>query len=148
MVKKAKKLRGGADPFDQIWCVFDVESGADQAARHGLAEAMDNAHRNQIEVAVSSPCFELFLLLHREEAHAPMSRQIAQKKCADLRLTSEKNICDASALLDLYPAARARAIELDARHAAEEKKRPEDKNPSSGLYKLIDAIYAAFPTAT
>ena len=45
----------------QYWCVFDVEA---PKQHHWLLEAVQMAHDNGIHVAVSNPCFELWLLLH------------------------------------------------------------------------------------
>jgi len=38
-----------------------------------------------------------------------------------------------------------RAVAADMTHNRAVKTIPEEMNPSSGVYKLIDAIYAAFP---
>ncbi|MFJ7996681.1 RloB family protein [Streptomyces sp. NPDC096310] len=53
--------RGG---YDEVWCVFDVDEYPDVAA------AADAARRHGIKVAVSNPCFELWLLLHFTDHHA------------------------------------------------------------------------------
>jgi hypothetical protein len=42
-------------------------------------------------------------------------------------------------------AAKLRAVAADMTHNRAVKTMPEEMNPSSGVYKLIDAIYAAFP---
>lgn len=47
--------------FDEIWCVFDVDQFPD------VAEAVETAAQHGIRVAVSNPCFELWLLLHFKE---------------------------------------------------------------------------------
>ena len=47
-------------PYDEVWCVFDV----DQHPK--LKDAIAFADKYQIEVALSNPCFEFWLLLHFE----------------------------------------------------------------------------------
>ncbi len=47
-------------PYDQVWCVFDV----DQHPK--LKDAVAFAEKYQINVALSNPCFEFWLLLHFE----------------------------------------------------------------------------------
>lgn len=62
VVKYAAERWGGAgDEYDQVWCVVDVDefTDLDEAARH--------AKRQGIELAVSNPCFELWLLLHHTD---------------------------------------------------------------------------------
>jgi RloB-like protein len=56
-----KRWRGPGDEFDQIWCVVDVDEYQD------LAEAQQLAKDHDIELVVSNPCFELFLLLHHTD---------------------------------------------------------------------------------
>ncbi|HCA88271.1 MAG TPA: hypothetical protein DEQ61_24110, partial [Streptomyces sp.] len=43
--------------FDEVWCVFDVDE-------FDVAHAIGEAQRLGVEVAVSNPCFELWLILH------------------------------------------------------------------------------------
>ena len=45
-------------PYDQVWCVLDV----DQHPK--LKDALALAEKHQINVALSNPCFEFWLLLH------------------------------------------------------------------------------------
>jgi hypothetical protein len=47
--------------IDEFWCVFDVEWPVNHPR---LKEAIDQARRDGIQVAVSNPCFELWLILH------------------------------------------------------------------------------------
>ncbi|MFF7022591.1 RloB domain-containing protein [Streptomyces klenkii] len=53
------------DDFDQVWCVFDVD-------HFEVACAIDRARREGIRVAVSNPCFELWLILHFSGHTAPV----------------------------------------------------------------------------
>ncbi len=52
----AKKIFN-EDEYDAVWCVVDVDE-FDVEAAWTLAQA------NAVELAVSEPCFELWLLLH------------------------------------------------------------------------------------
>ena len=47
-------------PYDQVWCVFDV----DQHPK--MKDALAFAEKHQINVALSNPCFEFWILLHFE----------------------------------------------------------------------------------
>ena len=50
--------------IDEFWCVFDVEWPRNHP---GLGEAIKQARENQIRLAVSNPCFELWLILHFQD---------------------------------------------------------------------------------
>ncbi|WP_157996953.1 RloB family protein [Streptomyces otsuchiensis] len=64
LVQYAADRWGGADrEFDQIWCVTDVDEYGD------LTTAMNLATESGIELAVSNPCFEVWLLLHHSDQH-------------------------------------------------------------------------------
>lgn len=39
------KIRASkTDPYDKVWCVFDVEAKVSQQGRHGVAEALGGIH--------------------------------------------------------------------------------------------------------
>ena len=50
--------------IDEFWCVFDVEWPKNHP---NLREALDLARRNDIKLAVSNPCFELWLVLRFQD---------------------------------------------------------------------------------
>ena len=60
--------RGSGVPFDSVWAVFDTER-ADLNPK--LNDALQKAQANRINVALSNPCFEFWLLLHDEYTTAP-----------------------------------------------------------------------------
>ena len=58
--------------FEAVWCVFDVDQ------HPHLTTAVEEARTAGIDVAVSSPSFELWLLLHfRESPGARTAPQLA-----------------------------------------------------------------------
>ncbi len=54
------------DAFDEVWCVFDVDD-------FELTAAVPLAVGNDIRLAVSNPCFEVWLLLHFQACTAAMT---------------------------------------------------------------------------
>ena len=62
--------------IDEFWCVFDVEWPVNHA---NLKEAIDQAHRNEIAVAISNPCFELWLILHFQDQDGWLNNDQAAK---------------------------------------------------------------------
>lgn len=156
IVKRAKKIQGNLlkpDKFEQVWCVFDVEANVSQRARCGLAEALDTAsrtsNRQHLQCAVSNPCFEIWLLWHATDQTAPIGSANVQRQCQSQGITSGrdgKRLQNPEILIrNGLQSARTRAIAMEDTHDKNRSTTPEDRNPSSGVFKLIDAIYAAFP---
>jgi hypothetical protein len=141
LVGKAVKRKGEADAdgrrfgdpnlrFDEVWCVFDVDE------HPYLSEAKRQAAANQIEVAISNPCFELRVLLHFREQTAHVERSKVRRACQEILPGYEKNLpCDK--LLPGYPEALRRAKNLEKTNQA--MNRPNG-NPSSGVFVLVERI--------
>jgi len=120
-------------PHDEIWCVFDVD------AHPKLAEAIELAGRHGIEVAVSSPCFELWFILHYEDQTAHIERHPAQARAKGLLGCGKVLSPDAlNALADRHDDAVKRAKALDKKHKGDGS--PPRSNPSSEAWKLVDRI--------
>jgi hypothetical protein len=60
-IKHQAREEQAGDGFDQVWCVFDVESPTPHAS---FNEAVALAKRNKINCGITNPCFELWLILH------------------------------------------------------------------------------------
>jgi hypothetical protein len=124
---------GRGQPYDEIWCVFDVDEHAK------FDEAVARAAKSDIRIAVSNPCFELWFILHYEDQTAHIERHPAQARSKEL--TKCKKILTTKALEDLadrYQDAVKRAKALDKKH--ERDGSPARSNPSSGAWKLVDRI--------
>ncbi len=63
---RRRALRESSE-IDEFWCVFDVEWPTHHPSLH---DALELAERNDIHVAVSNPCFELWLALHFKDVRA------------------------------------------------------------------------------
>ncbi|MFJ2897750.1 RloB family protein [Streptomyces sp. NPDC087218] len=62
--------------YDEVWCVIDVEA---PVPHEGLADALELARRNGVEVALTNPCFELWLLLHFQDVSGYHTSADAQR---------------------------------------------------------------------
>ena len=133
-LREAKRRRG--DPYDEYWCVFDVDQ------HPHLQEAIETAARCEISVALSNPCVELWFLLHFDNHQAPIDRHNVQDLAA-ARLGCGKVLSETalSLLYDHYLDARRRAVALDVKHAGDRS--PPMSNPSSSVWRLLDAIREA-----
>ena len=116
--------------WDEVWGVVDVDEHAH------LDKARQLAVKNDILLAISNPCFELWALLHFQEQRAHIERDKAQ---AALRrhLSGYDKGLDFPKLHPGYGNAVRRAQALDV----EAQRRDEpDRNPTTGVYRLTESI--------
>lgn len=136
LVKKArsaKKARPKRNPdFDEVWCVFDRDE------HPNIESAMQEARDSEISVALSNPCFELWLVLHREDQTAHIGRHEIAKRANELGVAQEKSP-NWDALEDGVAAAIVRAEKLRERHLGNDSQ--SWANPSSGMADLIKPIW-------
>lgn len=121
--------------IDEFWCVFDVEWPRNHP---GLREALEQAERNSIQVAVSNPCFELWLILHFRDYGAWLDSRNASRLRSDLDGSSDKGL-DAARYMPLIFDAAQRAVLLSERHERDGTRFPQN-NPSSTMFRLLEAI--------
>lgn len=131
-----------ADPeVDECWCIFDVE----WPQRHpNLAEARQLAQAHDIRLAISNPCFELWLILHHREISHFLSTADAEKLSRGLDGRSGKHI-DGARYVSLRKLAAGRAERLEQRHTRNGTAFPKD-NPSSGMHHFLRAVERPQPT--
>ena len=130
--EKASREEGEIDEF---WCVFDVEWPKNHP---GLKQALDLARRHGIKLAVSNPCFELWLLLHFWDHRAWLDNDAARRLRRSHDGQADKGL-DGAVYMARRAVAAKHASALEALHARNGTKFPED-NPSSGMHRLIAAV--------
>jgi hypothetical protein len=86
IVKRDRDQGRNGDPYNEVWCVVDVDD------HNNLPEALDLAVRNEIKVAVSNPCFELWLYWHYADHAAFITTKQIQKKLKTLVRGYEKEL--------------------------------------------------------
>ena len=116
--------------FDEVWCVFDVDG-------RKVASAKRHAVENGIQAAISNPCFELWALLHFQDQRAQISATKLKEACRKYMPGYEKELPTAR-LEQFYDKALANARSLDAWQR--QQGRGPDENPSTGVYRLTEAI--------
>ncbi|MDE0496026.1 MAG: RloB family protein [Acidimicrobiaceae bacterium] len=127
--------RGQSTGASEYWCVFDVEAPRPHDRLH---EAVQMARDNGISVAISNPCFELWLVLH----FADRERWIDNDASRDLRHQldgSQGKSVDGATYMGLRDQAILRAKRLQILHTTAGRELPRD-NPSSGMYRLLESI--------
>jgi hypothetical protein len=111
--------------YDEVWCVVDVD-------HFDIAPAISAAAKHGIELAISNPCFELWLLLH----HSPHNSHLARCDDAIGKLRKHLPAYDKAGLdfgdfVSGVGAAVKRAKELDP-----------GRNPSTGVWRLVEKVVA------
>ena len=135
LVAAAIELKRTNREVDEIWCIFDVEWPTHHPA---LTESIKLAETSGINVAVSNPNFEIWLVLHFRDYTAFLENGAAESLSKSLDGRVDKNI-DA----DLYMPHRERAVirarKLHAKHLKDKSVCPND-NPSSTMFRLLESI--------
>jgi len=128
------RRKGRGVEFDEIWCVFDVDQHVN------LTQAINEAQQSGIDVALSNPCFELWIILHYEDQTAHIDRRNAQRRARVLGALDAKRLDprNIEALLGGYDAAKLRAQQLRQRHMGNGSNPTE--NPSSTVWELVDRL--------
>jgi len=96
------------------------------------------ARANSIKVALSNPCFELWLVLHFREHSAWLDNDGARRLRCSHDGRSDKGIAGVQ-YMPLRGVAAERAERLERWHAENGTVFPHD-NPSSGMHRLLAAL--------
>lgn len=123
--------------YDEVWCVPDV----DQHPR--IHEARQKARDNGISLAVSNPCFELWLLLHFRDSPGARPHHDVQDLMRQHVPGFEKHV-DFKLFRDGYEQARRRATQL-IKHAEEDG--DPHRNPTTRVHLLTESISGQSGTA-
>ncbi|MFF5772598.1 RloB family protein [Streptomyces californicus] len=124
--------------YDEVWCVIDVEA---PTPHRGLDEALGLARKHDVSVALTNPCFELWLMLHFADVTRYSTSASAQRDLEKLGIcgyTAARKHVEYDALRAGYDEARKRAQAL--RQGAAEGHR---KNPWTDVDVLIESLREA-----
>jgi len=136
-ISRIKYAKSNGVEFDEVWCVFDRDSNTVK----NLKSAFQLANQHEINIAFSSPCLELWFLLHFKEITSEISTKEAIKRLSDeldhdydkgnLRDIENKTI---PLLLKNEEMAMANAKKI------EENTDDISKNPSTSIFKLVISL--------
>ena len=91
-----------------------------------------------VEVAISNPCVELWLILHFQDHSRWLDNDDARRLRRQLDGSSDKSLEPARYMPHIREAAR-RVSALDELHAQNATAFPQD-NPSSGMHRLVSSV--------
>lgn len=122
VVKEAEKRNSRSD-YDEVWCVFDVDT-------HGsLQQAIDLASGLGYRCAISNPCFEVWLIWHIADFRRHATSEEAQREL------SRHGLVDKHLPPDFPIANHTEAVRRAAGCA-----RPVPHNPGSTMGDVVEAI--------
>ena len=129
-----KKTKDPIDGLFQVWVVFDCDE------HPNIPNAFTKARSNEVNVAYSNPCFEIWPYLHHVDHTAEIHRHKLQaelsKHIAGYSKEGSKEIC--AVKLDVhYDIAKQRAKKLKSGH--EEVGSPKS-SPYTDIFELLDVI--------
>lgn len=124
-------------PFDQVWCVIDVEC---PRPHDSLDEALSLARRKNVRCAISNPCFELWLILHFTNCFSYLTTEDACRKLEGLDCGYSRNNkrFRYDDLRKQRTIAAQRARQLDAR--VDPASPVRDRNPWTSVWELVEEL--------
>lgn len=118
--------------YDEVWCVFDVDTHPNVRD----AEALANA--NSIKLAISNPSFELWLLLHFSDQQAFLTPADARSRLRRFVPSYEKRVA-----FHLYDGTRSLAeSRAEQLNSFNERNDCIGANPSTSVFKLTTLLRA------
>jgi hypothetical protein len=114
---------------DEVWCVVDVDE-------FDMSEAVRAAAKKDVNLAISNPCFEYWLLLHFELCAAPLTcfDDVRSRLIRHLPRYDKSTLCFAdfaSGVDDAVQRAQTRCEAVGTEHTS---------NPSTGVWALVSQV--------
>jgi hypothetical protein len=128
-----REARRRGDPYlkyDEVWCVFDVDQ------HPNLPEAKQQAQANGLHVAISNPCFELWVLLHFQDQRAHQERGQIQAACREHLPEFVKEV----PYEKIRPGYRDAVRRAQALEDWQDQQQRPGGNPSTGVHELTGRI--------
>jgi hypothetical protein len=128
--KKARRQSDENLRYDEVWCVFDVDQ------HPYIPDAKQMARDNQMQLAISNPCIELWLWLHLAEQPGMQHRH----DLLDMIKTHIPNYNKHVKYSEYAPGyenavRRAKRLDADAESVNE-----GGRNPTTGVWRLTESI--------
>lgn len=134
-IKKMKENDLDYSTGDRSWCVFDVDESSDTV----LKEAFQNAARENVLIALSNPCIELWYILHFANQTASLTQKQAKADMKRHIPGYKENLDISEELIPGETAAIKRAKGLNKQHGRTGyKKDTREFNPSSQVFEILE----------
>lgn len=137
---------------DQVWCIFDVDDFY-KDSRKELIKAVENARKNNIKIAYTNECFELWILLHFLKPTSAISRgkdiekkiQNEFKKHKLGKFKKNQKVFDILLQFQSVAVKNAKSILHKYNNINWDEKLSEKGNPSTSVHFLVDEINRFIP---
>ena len=139
--ESAKKLKE-VQPDDEFWLLLDTDHRIHRQHLAALKRALSDARKSGFGVAMSNPCFELWLLLH----HEPIVRGTCFRRCDEVEQRLNKALGDydkAHLKTNHFPRESIQTAIRNARNLETEPNAPTDLWPETAgtrVYLLLESI--------
>jgi hypothetical protein len=131
--KKDRAARAQRDvnlAYDEVWCVVDVDD------HKTLDQALITARNGRVNLAISFPCFELWILYHFEECAASCDSDLVKRKLRKHIKDYDKHLGRDFPFAN-HEVARERAQRVDPDHREPNRK---GSNPSTNAWLIVEVI--------
>lgn len=139
LIQEIDELKLDLKDDDVAYCIFDTD--VDPNKNRIIEEAIQLARKNNINVITSSPCFELWFLLHYDYTTANMDSEEVIKRLKEYYPKYEKNINIYPDIIKEIDLAIDRAKKLE-KYQTDNNRRigTVEANPNTEAYKIVEYL--------
>ena len=139
LIKEIDELKLDLQDDDVAYCIFDTD--VDTNKNKIIEEAIQLARKNNIKIITSSPCFELWFLLHYDYTTANMDSEEVIKRLKEYYPKYEKNINSYPDIIKEIDLAIDRAKKLE-KYQTDNNRRigTVEANPNTEVYKIVEYL--------
>ncbi len=139
LIKEIGELKLDLQDNDVAYCIFDTDVNPNK--NKIIEEAIELAKKNDIKIITSSPCIELWFLLHYEYTTANMDNEEVIKRLKKYYPKYEKNVNIYPDIIEKIDIAINRAKKLE-KYQIDNNKRigTVEANPNTEVYKIVEYL--------
>ena len=139
LIKEIDELKLDLQDDDVAYCIFDTD--VDTNKNKIIEEAIQLARKNNIKIITSSPCFELWFLLHYDYTTANMDSEEVIKRLKEYYPKYEKNINIYPDIIKEIDLAIDRAKKIE-KYQTDNNRRigTVEANPNTEVYKIVEYL--------
>lgn len=139
LIKEIDELKLDLQDDDVAYCIFDTD--VDPNKNKIIDEAIQLAKKNNIKIITSSPCFELWFLLHYDYTTANMDSEEVIKRLKEYYPKYEKDINIYPDIIKEIDLAIDRAKKIE-KYQIDNNRRigTVEANPNTEVYKIVDYL--------
>lgn len=139
LIKEIDELKLDLQDDDVAYCIFDTD--VDPNKNKIIDEAIQLSKKNNIKIITSSPCFELWFLLHYDYTTANMDSEEVIKRLKEYYPKYEKNINIYPDIIKEIDLAIDRAKKIE-KYQIDNNRRigTVEANPNTEVYKIVEYL--------